>query len=296
MARALQQSRRRALPVRAGITYLAALLFAVYLVAPFAWQVITSITPEQEALSVPPHWLPESPTLDNYISFLAPTGRRAVAGGRGAENTPRALLNSTVVAGSVALINLAIGATAAYALARKQFRGASTLLLLYVASRMVPGIVIMLSVYLLIQSLGLLDSLGALVIMHTTFTLPFSIWLLRGYFAAVPPDLDDAARVDGCSWFQLMWKILLPLSAPGLAAVAMFSFLGSWSEFLFALLLTSTMNSKTIPIVVSEFVTDQNIDYGFLAASGVLAVIPPVLLALFFQRWIVQGLVAGSGR
>jgi multiple sugar transport system permease protein len=132
--------------------------------------------------------------------------------------------------------------------------------------------------------------------MHTTFTLPFSIWLLRGYFAAVPPDLDDAARVDGCSWFQLMWKILLPLSAPGLAAVAMFSFLGSWSEFLFALLLTSTMNSKTIPIVVSEFVTDQNIDYGFLAASGVLAVIPPVLLALFFQRWIVQGLVAGSGR
>jgi multiple sugar transport system permease protein len=295
MAQAFQSRRRPAL-VRTCVTYLAALLFGVYLIAPFAWQVITSITPQTEALSVPPHWLPESPTLDNYVSFLAPTGRRAVAGGRGAENTPRALVNSSVVAACVALINLAIGAAAAYPLARKKFRGANLLLLFYVASRMVPGIVIMLSVYLLIQSLGLLDTLAALVLMDITFTLPFSIWLLRGYFAAVPPDLDDAARVDGCNWFQLMWRILLPLSAPGLMAVGMFSFLASWSEFLFALLLTSTMNAKTIPVVITEFVTDQNIDYGFLAAAGVLAVIPPVLLALFFQRWIIQGLVAGSGR
>jgi len=293
---AAYRSRRRPNLLRTCVIYTAAVLFGVYLVAPFAWQVITSVMPETEARSVPIHWIPQSPTLDNYTSFFAPTGRRAVAGGRGAENTPRALLNSSVVAGSVALINLVIGSAAAYPLARRKFRGAGGLLLFYIASRMVPGIVIMLAVYMLMQALGLLDTLGSLVLMHTTFTLPFSIWLLRGYFAAVPPDLDDAARVDGCNWFQMMWRILLPLSKPGLTAVAMFSFLGSWSEFLFALLLTSTMNSKTIPVVVSEFVTDQNIDYGFLAAAGVLAVIPPVLLALFFQRWIIQGLVAGSGR
>jgi multiple sugar transport system permease protein len=249
---------------------------------------------EQEAQSVPPHWIPQQPTLDNYIAFVAPTGRQAVAGGRGAQNTPRALLNSTIVALAVTAVNLGVGAGAAYPFARIRFRGANALLLFYLASRMVPGIVIIATSYAMMQSLGLLDTLLALVLTHTVFTLPFSIWLLRSYFSALPREIDDAALIDGCNWLQMMLRVFLPLSAPGLTAVGMFSFMSSWSEFLFALILTSSMASKTIPVVVSEFVTDINTDYTFLAASGVITVVPPVLLALFFQRWIVQGLVAGS--
>jgi len=146
----------------------------------------------------------------------------------------------------------------------------------------------------MIASFRLLDSIGALVLTYTTFTVPYSIWILQSYFRTIPVELEDAARVDGCNWLLMMLRVFLPVASPALAATALFAFLSSWGEFLYALIFTTSMNSKTMPIVVSQFVTDINTSPVLLSASGVLAVVPPLMLALIFQKLIITGIAAGA--
>lgn len=274
--------------------YACSLVVACYLLAPFLWLVLTSFMTEAEARSVPPHWLPEQPTVLNYAAFANPSPELRMVGSRAIEETPRALVNSAVVSLTTALVNLFIATFAAYSFARLSFRGDRLLLMAYLASRMVPGIAIIIPFYILMRKLQLLDTYIALILSYCTFTLPFTIWILKDYFRTIPRDLEDAARVDRCGWFGMMWRVFLPISAPGLVAAAVFAFMFSWNEFLFALFLTSTIRSKTIPIVVANFATDLDVQFTFMAAAGVLAVIPPLALALAFQRLIVQGLAAGS--
>lgn len=279
---------------RAFVLYGGALLAAAYLVGPFLWLVITSLMTEAEALSVPPHWIPQNPTLDNYLFFERPTGERALLAAGAAINLPKAMMNSSIVAVSVALINVLIGSPAAYSFARLRFPGDTALLVTYLASRMVPGVALMIPLYVVMRNLGLLDTLLALIIVDSTFTLPFTIWILKSYFQTIPRDLDDAAKVDRCNWLQTMIYVFLPVARPGLVAAAMFAFMSAWGEFLFALVFSSTMLSKPLTVVVSELATDIAIQYTMMAASGVIAVVVPLCLALAFQRLIVQGLVAGS--
>jgi multiple sugar transport system permease protein len=281
-------------PWRAIAIYLLAIFFALYLLAPFAWIVLTSFMTEADALSVPPQWIPAHPTLDNYAGFFNPTVRQRLQGARAVEETPVGLLNSMIVAFSTALLNLALATLAAYSFARIRFRGSQVLLMLYLVSRMVPGVVIIIPFFLILRALGLLDSYLGLILSYTTFTLPFTIWILKDYFRTIPRDLEDAARVDRCNWLQMMWRVFLPISAPGLVAAGVFAFMTAWNEFLFALFLTSTIKSKTIPLIVANFANDLNVQFTFMAAAGVLSVIPPLVLALIFQRLIVQGLAAGS--
>ena len=269
-------------------------LFAVYLLAPFAWIVRTSFMIEADALAVPPQWVPQQPTLANYQGFFQPTPEQQLVGSRAVAEMPRALLNSAVVATGTALVNLLLASLAAYSFARLRFRGSQALLLLYLTSRMVPGVAIIIPFFLLMRALGLLDTYLALILSYTTFTLPFTIWILKDYFRSIPRDLEDAARVDRCTWLGMMWRVFLPISAPGLVAAAVFAFMFAWNEFLFALFLTSTINSKTAPLVVANFATDLRVLFTFMSAAGVLAVIPPLALALVFQRLIVRGLAAGA--
>jgi len=159
---------------------------------------------------------------------------------------------------------------------------------------MLPGIALIVPLYLTIRTYGLLDHLSALVITYLTFTLPFTIWLLKSYFQAIPRALEEAALIDGCNWGQMFWHVLLPAASPGLVAAAMFSFMTAWNDYLFAVILTSTIASKTMPVVVAGFATDVTTERTLMAASGVLAVIPPLLLAFLFQRLIVQGLTSGA--
>jgi multiple sugar transport system permease protein len=282
------------LPWRQIAIYSLALFFAVYLLAPFAWIVITSFMTEVDALTVPPQWIPQNPTLENYQGFFHPSFQQQFLGSRAIQDTPRALLNSAIVAISTALLNLCLATLAAYSFARLRFRGSQALMMLYLCSRMVPGVAIIIPFYLVLRALHLLDSYLGLILAYTTFTLPFTIWILKDYFRSIPRDLEDAARIDRCNWFAMMWRVFLPISAPGLVAAAVFAFMTAWNEFLFALFLTSTIKTQTIPIIVANFANDLNVQYTFMAAAGVLAVIPPLLLALLFQRLIVQGLAAGS--
>lgn len=289
-----RQSLWARLPWRTIVVYGAVIFFAFYLIVPFAWIVLTSFMTEAEALSVPPHWIPEDPTLQNYEGFFSPTAEQRLVGSRAVEETPRALLNSTIVAVSTALLNLFLATLAAYSFARLRFRGSQALLMLYLLTRMVPGVAIIIPFFLVMRTLNLLDTYWAMILSYTTFTLPFTIWILKDYFRTIPRDIEDAARVDGCNWISMMWRIFLPISAPGLVAAAVFAFMLSWNEFLFALFMSSTISTRTIPIVVANFATDLEVQFTFMAAAGVLAVIPPLLLALIFQRMIVQGLAAGS--
>jgi multiple sugar transport system permease protein len=249
---------------------------------------------EVDALSVPPQWVPQSPTLENYAGFVHPNAEQKQIGAHAVAQTPHALLNSFIVATSTAIINLVIATLAAYSFARIRFRGSQFLMMTYLASRMVPGIALIIPFFLIMRKYNLLNSHLGLILSYTTFTLPFTIWILKDYFRSIPRDLEDAARVDRCNWIRMIWHVFLPISAPGLVAAAVFSFMFAWNEFLFALFLTSTIKSQTIPVIVANFATDLDIKFTFMAAGGVLAVIPPLILALIFQRLIVQGLAAGS--
>jgi multiple sugar transport system permease protein len=279
---------------RKVVLYLLAIGFALYLVVPFYWIVNMSFMHEVDAASVPPHFLPDNPTPANYLSFVNPSTDQALVGSNAVGDTPYAVLNSLVVAFSTAIVNLVLGTFAAYSFSRIQFRGSQVLLIVYLLTRMVPGIAIIIPFYLVMRTLDLLDTYGALILSYTTFALPITIWILKDYFRTVPRELEDAARVDRCGWFRMMWTVFLPISAPGLVAAAIFSFMTAWNEFMFALYLTSTPNAQTIPVIAANFATDLNTQVTLMAAAGVLAVVPPLVLVLICQRLIVQGMAAGS--
>jgi multiple sugar transport system permease protein len=293
----LSTALRYGVPWRGLLVHGASILFILWIILPFAWVVLTSLMTEVESLSVPPHWIPDYITFDNYLAFLNPallTGKQRLVGGGAAVEAARAMLNSSIVALSVAFLNMIIGSFVGYAFARLNFRGSSTLLLIYLGTRMVPALAIMVSLYLIFQTLGLLDTLLVLILSYLTFTVPYSVWIMASYFRTIPRDLEDAARVDRCNWINMVVRVLLPVATPGLIACAMFAFMSSWGEFLYALLFTSTMNSKTMPIIIASFVTDVDTSPVLMNAGGVLAVIPPLALALIFQRLIVSGITAGA--
>jgi multiple sugar transport system permease protein len=269
-------SRRTTFLVIAGIAV------AIYILAPFCWLLLTSFMHEHDALTVPTQWIPRHPTLEHYRMFFHPTGTSAIVGGRAAEEMLPGMVNSLIAALGTAAVNLVLGTLAGYSLARLKFRGQGALLGLYLGSRMVPGIALIVPLYLVMKDLGMLDHLSALIVTYVTFTLPFTIWLLKNYFQTIPRSLEEAALMDGCSWVQMLVKVLLPVAMP------------AWNDYLFAVILTSTTASKTLPVVVAGFATDVTTQRTLMATGGVLAIVPPLALAFLFQRLIVQGLTSGA--
>lgn len=263
-------------------------LLMVYL--PVAWLVISSISTRAELLSTPIHWIPQAPTLQNYIDILAPSkGTSEVA------RTFRVTLgNSFLVASSVTVIALALGALAAYALVRLRVPWRKGLLVGILGTRMIPEISLVIPMYLFATQWGLFNTPTILVITYLSFALPFAIWLMAAFFGTIPIELEDAARIDGCNRFETLWRVILPISSPGLVSTGLFVFLSAWDEFFFALILTSTVSAKTVPVAIAEFTGRYVVDVGGMMTGGVLAAIPPVLLSLVFQRYIVSGLTAGA--
>jgi multiple sugar transport system permease protein len=162
------------------------------------------------------------------------------------------------------------------------------------STRVIPDIALVVPFFLFVQKLGLMDNLLSLIITYLAITVPFSIFILTGYFESLPDELDKAARVDGCSRLQTLLLVFLPLALPSIVAVVLFTFLTSWNEFLLALMFTQTPAAQTMPIVVASFTSDFNISFSFINAAGVLAIVPPVLIAIVFERYIVSGLTAGA--
>lgn len=285
---------------------LASLVFVLYILAPVAWMVSSSFQNEAEITSKPPHWIPHQPTLENFAAIFQAdkevtyeTRRQGDTATGGyipstAKNLLPAMWNSTIVAVMVVILNLLVSIPAAYALAKIRFVGRSSSIYLMLTTRVIPDIALVVPFFLFIRKLGLMDSLSSLVITYLAITVPFSIFILVSYFEGLPDELDKAARVDGCSRLQTLLHVFLPLALPSLVAVVLFTFLTSWNEFLLALMFTQTPASQTMPIVVASFTSDFTISFSFINAAGVLAIIPPVILALMFERYIVSGLTAGA--
>jgi multiple sugar transport system permease protein len=285
----------------------ASVLFVGYVLAPIAWLVSSSFQNEREIISKPPHWIPDTPTLENFRAIFAAKDKAVTyetrksadpaSGGfipSTATNLLPAMLNSFLVASAVAALNLLVGVPAAYAMAKIHFRGRQASIYAILATRVIPDIALVVPFFLFIRNLGLLDSLWSLIITYLAVTVPFSVFVLVSYFESLPDELDKAARVDGCSRLQTLLRVYLPLARPSLVAVILFAFLSSWNEFLLALMFTQTPASQTLPIIVASFTSDFTISFSFINAAGVLAIIPPVILALVFERYIVSGLTAGA--
>ena len=311
MAAARSSSDRRLRVFRAlgrgAILALFSVLLVIYVGGPVAWLVSSSLQSEADITAVPPNWIPPKVTFGNFDAIFS-TGTREVtyetrrqgdpATGRflpsGAENLLPSLWNSFVVGIWVAILNLVVSITAAYAIAVIQFRGRQTTFYSILVTRVIPDIALIVPLFLVIRNLDLINTRFSLVITYLAVTVPFTIFILISYFEQIPRDLYRAARVDGCSHWQALAHVYLPLSLPALVASLMFAFLTSWNEFIFALILTQNIASQTLPIVIAGFVMDFTTSFSFVNAAGVIAIVPPVVLAVLFERYIVSGLTAGA--
>lgn len=273
------QSRRRLSTwgVRFGL-----LVFLVLALGPIAWGVVTSLLPTSALIQTPPDLSPANFTLDNYAEVLVTRG-----------NLPEALLDSAIVATLTAALSLVLGSAAAYALARLRVPGSNKILLAVLATQMFPGIVIAIPLFIVFSQLRLVDTYLALSLTYLSFTLVVVIWILKGFFESIPPQLERAAAVDGASTLQTFRLVVLPISLPALFAAGVFAFIEAWNEFFFAIILTR-VDIKTAPIAIAEFSGQYQTLYGQMLAAAVLASIPVVLLAIVFRRFIVKGFVEGA--
>jgi len=248
---------------------------------PYFWQVLTSLKPEAELLSLPPI-LPSRITWEHYRVVVEQS------------LIPRSLVNSLGVAVLTTVLALALGLLAAYAIARLPVPGKRLILLGIVAGSAFPQIATVSPLYLLMRALDLRDTWAGLVLANTSFALPLVIWLLAGFIAEIPEAVEQAAALDGASRFQVFRYVLLPLVAPGMASAALLTFLFSWNEFLFAYTFTATEASRTVPVALALFPGVFEVPWGDIAAASILASLPPILVVAVMQRYLIRGLLAGS--
>ncbi len=261
--------------------YLLLMLVVMYCLGPYIWQFITSLKPDYELTMIPPVF-PEKPTEIHYISIFKE------------HPFSRIILNSILIASTTTLLSLLIGSLCAFGLAKLKVKYKTLILGFILSVSMFPPIATVSPLYIIIRALGLRDTWWALIITYTTFSLPLSIWILTNFFRKIPDDIYLAARVDGCGPFQIFYKIIIPLSAPGICTTAILVFIFSWNEFLFALTFTSTPSSRTIPVAIALFPGIHEVPWGDIAAASVVVTIPLVIIVIAFQRRIIEGLTAGA--
>jgi multiple sugar transport system permease protein len=264
-----------------AILWVALVLLVVLYGFPFVYMLFTSFKTPLETIAVPPTVLPSTWTIENYASAI------------GRDGVVPSFVNSVVTAVLSTAISLVLALPAAYAVTRYRTRYGRFFIVGALVMRMVPPIVIGVPMIGIFRGLGISDTSFALAIAHATISLPLSIWLMSSFFEAVPEELEEAAKIDGASRLGALWRVVLPVTAGGIAVTAIFAFLASWNEFLFALLLTAT-RSQTTPIVIANFQTQFGLDWGAMTALAVMYSVPVILLALVLQRHIVAGLTAGA--
>ena len=266
--------------------YLLIAAIAVYCLFPFYWVVRSSFTPEVNLFQTPIKYFPSHPTLANYRGALS------------ANFFTDALLNSAIVAGSVTVLSLAIGSSAAFALGRFRFHGRTFVLYLVLSMTIFPQIAILGALYTTITKFNLYDTLGALIFTYLIFTLPFTIWVLTSFMRALPGDLEEAAYVDGATPLQVFWKVLLPLIAPGLVTTGLLAFISAWNEYLYALSFIQSPNHYTVPLAITSFVSNTGsafaVPWGQIMAATVIVTLPLLILVLVLQKRIIAGLTAGA--
>ena len=270
--------------LKTGVKYLLILSIVVITIFPVFWLLSTSLKYPIDQFALPPIWIPNPMTFEHYRQTFIE------------QELTKYLLNSTVVGLSSTFFALVAGTLAAYSLARFRFPGNLSFHLAFwiLSTRMFPPIVTIIPLFAIMRVLGLVNTKLGLGIAYTGFNLPFVVWMMRGFFQEIPPELEEAAMVDGGTRMMAFRRISLPLVAPGLAATAIFTLIVSWNEFLFALILTQTKASQTLPIGIAANVGQYKILWGPMSASGVAAIVPVLLFAFLVQRYLVRGMSFGA--
>ena len=264
------------------ISYVILIISAILALIPLGWVVSTSMKPVQEVFVNPPKWIPDNPTLSNYENVLLNS------------NIPRAFYNSLVVGMGVAILALLLGGASGYAFSRFKFRGSKFLSLFMLTSQMLPVTVLMIPMFYMGNNLGILDRKIALVFAHLVIAMPLVTWMSKGYFDGIPAEIEEAARIDGCGTLRTLWSIVLPLLRPALAATGIYAFVSSWNEFALANVLTRSINSRTVPITLSEFSTFFRVNWGDTMAAAAIITIPVVIVFMALQKHFVAGLANGA--
>jgi multiple sugar transport system permease protein len=261
--------------------YLVTGIIVVWCVSPFLWQIITSLKPGRELTTLPPI-LPTEPTVENYVRVF--TGRPF----------ERYIINSLIVATCTTSFCLFVGSFAAYALGRLKMKGKTIILFLILTVSMFPGIAIVSPLFLILSKLKWINTYPALIFPYTTFAMPLTLWILTSYFREIPIELEEAAKIDGCSPLGAFMRIIVPLAAPGMFTTAILVFIFAWNEFLFALTFTRSIKCQTIPVGIAMLPVMYHVPWGSIAAASVIVTIPLIILVFVFQRRIIQGLTAGA--
>jgi len=282
--------------------YVFAVLLFLFSAGPVLLTLVGGIIPEKVLLSVPPRLFSMKPTLSYYKYIF--TGKvpeayeergalRAMVSEE-ARLIPRAMLNSATVALAVMAMNMVFGSMAAYAFARIRFRGKSLTFMGIIMCRLVPASALVVPFYLIIQALGLLDTKLALILVHTLLTLPFTVLILTMFFRQVPVEIEESAVVDGAKPLQVFWKITLPLSASSMVATGLFSFMLSYSEFMYSLVLGGSQRSRTLPVVMTSLIYNPDMIWGMLMSGVFLALIPSLILAILVWKFVVENIILGA--
>jgi multiple sugar transport system permease protein len=262
--------------------YLILVLLSIASVLPFLWVVLTAFKDRITAFSIPPTWF-FKPSIESFITLI--TFRRM----------HKFLLNSVIISLSATVLSVGIGTFAAYALARFRFGGRDDVAFWILTNRMLPPVAVIIPMFMIFQTVHLLDTHIGLIILYTGMQLPFVVWMLRGYFEDIPRALEEAAWVDGDSWFAAFRKITLPLVTPAITATAIFVLILSWNEYAFALFITGP-NSKTLPPTVVTFMVERSVEWNQLGAACIFIALPILIFVLFVQRYFVRGLTMGMMR
>ena len=276
------RSRRQARQFYDALAQLVLAIAFVFAVFPILWTLLTSLKPDADIVTQQIQYIPVRPTLQNYATLWAQAG------------FPTMFVNSTVVTVLTVLVCLFVGISGAYSLSRYRFRGRGQILLFYLVIRMFPAVLLLLPIFIALRVLGLYDTYAGLALAYTAFLSPVAIWMLKGFFDAIPPELEDAARIDGCTRAGAILRVVLPLARPGVAATAVLIAISSWNEFLFALMLTTSQGIRTWPVGLQLMVGEYQLPWGLLTAGGIISIAPILVFFALVQRALVRGLTLGA--
>ena len=275
----------------------AVLLLAFWSLGPIYWSLITSLTPPNDLISQDLRLWPDTLTFEHYDKLF---GATSISQGNEVQSVwpqfSRAFINSIVTSLGATLLTVFIAAFGAYAFVRFKFPGRDILFFVVVATMAIPAYTVMIPLYRLMISLALIDSYTGVILIYVSAFLPLALWLMRSVYQAIPISLEEAAYLDGASKTYTFRRIVLPLCAPGLIAAAILTFLNAWGQFMVPLVFSPTLATKPLTVLIPEFVTRNYVDYGLMNAAGIIAIVPPILLVVFLNRFLVDGLMAGSGK
>ena len=270
------------------IGHLVGLFIAMTIIClPGLWIVLSSLRPTVEIMAKPPVWIPESLSLDAYIAMFSGVGQGGIP-------VLDYFRNSLIISVTSTVIALAIGISGGYAFARYQFRAKTAIFLGFMLTRTVPGIALSLPLFFVYAKLGIIDTHFGLIIAYVALNVPFTVWLIDGFFRQVPRDLAEAAQIDGCTRWQAFWQVEFPLARSGIASAGIFAFLISWNEFALASQLTRSTNSKTLPVGLLDYTAEFTIDWRGMCALAVVMIIPALTLTFIVQKHLVSGLTSGA--